>query len=277
MTYAPTTIIALRDALIDWTGLGPVSLGIVGDAAHAIHPSYHNGRDRMVWGVENDYSARTDRDRAGLTNAASAIDIGTHRALRDLSAWLVREGRVNAPGTRDIREIIYTPDGQTVWRWDRERGYNSTPREGEADTSHLFHTHVSFYRDSEDRDKVALFKRFYEAGTEDNMINFTAPDTEVGGEITTIRDTLAIPITGGTRLPVHGGIMRPAIGVFGLNDLVDADTGTKPRLTYLMLIGPTLAFIAKHDVIFEDFVEVAQRLDTIKNKIAAFTADIADD
>ena len=62
----------------------------------------------------------------------------------------------------DVREIIYSPDGQRVLRWDRERGASSMPRPGEADASHLTHTHVSFYRDSEHRDKVPLFAPYFE-------------------------------------------------------------------------------------------------------------------
>lgn len=57
--------------------------------------------------------------------------------------------------------MIYTPDGKTVLRWDRERGVKSEPRPGEADASHITHTHISFYRDSERRPKVGLFAPFF--------------------------------------------------------------------------------------------------------------------
>ncbi|WP_037684611.1 hypothetical protein, partial [Streptomyces griseus] len=61
-----------------------------------------------------------------------------------------------APDTRDIREIIYSPDGQTVKRWDR-LGKRST-----GDSSHLWHTHFSFFRDSikAGRDLTPLFRRY---------------------------------------------------------------------------------------------------------------------
>jgi hypothetical protein len=52
-------------------------LGIVGDSNHA--RGYHLGRDRIyaASGVgDADYSVRTARDQAGLSNAAAAMDVG---------------------------------------------------------------------------------------------------------------------------------------------------------------------------------------------------------
>lgn len=170
MSYAPGTIYAVRSYLQPKTKLSASALGIVGDAAHQRRASYHNGQDaisRYGRTSANDYSIRTPRDREPyLTNAASALDIGNFsvsgKTLRGLSLSLVAQARANLPGTRDIREIIYSPDGRRVLRWDRERGYSSLPREGEADDSHRWHTHVSWYRDSEDRTKTGPFKRYFE-------------------------------------------------------------------------------------------------------------------
>lgn len=161
MTYAPAS---LRTLASYWKEQGGVNLGIVGDAGHAAKGySYHLGRDQLAVSA---YSRQTARDKAGLSEAASAIDIGrldgTLVRLRTFSLWLVGEGRRNAHGTVDIREIIYSPDGKVVLRWDRERGYASAPRPGEADNSHLTHTHISYYRDSEARDKVEVFRGFFE-------------------------------------------------------------------------------------------------------------------
>lgn len=163
MSYAPTSLLNLRDYLKEHTGLSAISLGIVGDSAHK--SGYHLGKDRIFsasgqgW---NDYSVRTSRDKNGLTNAASAIDIGNFAGLRHLSIWLVRECQRNAPGTSDIREIIYSPDGDRVLRYDRNRGITSAPREGEADNSHRLHSHISWQRDSQSRDKIRVFKEFFE-------------------------------------------------------------------------------------------------------------------
>jgi hypothetical protein len=160
MTFAPPTLVALASFYV---ANGGTNLGIVGDASHiGKGVSYHLGRDQLLAGA---YSARTVRDLAGLSNAASAIDLGridgSLAKLQDFSKWLVAAARANDPGTVDMREIIYSPDGATVLRWDRERGYASLPRTGEADNSHLIHTHISYYRDSEFRDKVAVFAVYF--------------------------------------------------------------------------------------------------------------------
>lgn len=166
MTTAPATLTALGRY---WRSQGGVFLGVVGDTSHvAKGTSYHLGRSALAAGA---YSARTPRDRAGLTEQASAIDLGklgtptvppaNYGRLRAFSRWLVEQCQADAPGTSDVREVIYTPDGKVVMRYDRERGVTSAPRRGEADSSHLAHTHVSFYRDSARRPKLALFAPFF--------------------------------------------------------------------------------------------------------------------
>ncbi|MFC4336010.1 peptidoglycan-binding domain-containing protein [Salininema proteolyticum] len=168
MTYAPKQLKKLHNYLKDKTGLSPAALGIVGDAAH--RGGYHCGRDRTVSG---DYSVvESSRDRRGLSNAASAIDIGgfakNGKTLRGLSLWLVGQCRKSAPGTEDIREIIYSPDGKRVKRWDR------LGKRSSGDDSHLWHTHISYFRDSEGKDKTALFKRYF-GGSDSGSKNPSRP------------------------------------------------------------------------------------------------------
>lgn len=164
MTQAPANLVALMSYYVS---KGGVNLGIVGDTGHvAGGTSYHLGKDDLRPGA---YSATTARDKAGLSNYASATDLGKIKGgfppLRAFSVWLVDQARHNAPDTRDIREIIYSPDGATVLRWDRERGIASAPRDGEADISHRTHTHISFYRDSRLRDQTAVFRRYFDPKT----------------------------------------------------------------------------------------------------------------
>lgn len=152
MTYAPKTLIGLADYFEEHGG---VNLGIVGDAAHT--KGYHLGRDRLTL---PDYSVKQPRDVAGLTNAASAIDLGRiHGSLQELYAFsreLVAACMAKAPGYRDVREVIYSPDGRRVQRWSGVSGQIETGP-GNGDASHLTHTHVSYFRDSEAREKVGLF------------------------------------------------------------------------------------------------------------------------
>ncbi len=175
MTYNPATLRALG-AL--WTSNGGINLGVVGDTAHAAKGySYHLGADQLA---ATAYSSATARDKAGLTNAASAIDLGrldgSLANLRAFSRWLVGRGQRNESGTSDIREVIYTPDGKVVLRWDRERGYAAAPRAGEADDSHLTHTHISFYRDSEARDKRPVFAPYFVPPQEETMAQAAITD-----------------------------------------------------------------------------------------------------
>jgi hypothetical protein len=205
-----------------------VNLGIVGDVAHqAKGTSYHLGEDKLQSGA---YSARTPRDRAGLTNAASAIDLGRLNGklgpLRDFSDWLVHRGQTRAPGTRDIREIIWSPDGQHVLRWDRERGASSAPRPGEADNSHLTHTHISFYRDSESREKVGLFSPYFTAEpaplpplqTGDIVETFTVPTVPTDGNLAknvSLYTTDQLDPNDPARIIVNPGRRMPLVGKMG--------------------------------------------------------------
>ncbi|MEV0431139.1 hypothetical protein ACIBPB_08500 [Micromonospora sp. NPDC049836] len=170
MTTAPPNLLAVRNLLLTHLNidkgavravdLEPAEVGIVGDAGH--RGGYHCGSDRVV---ARDYSVvESTRDSSGLTLYASALDVGeftvksggaTHN-LRTFSTWCVAQCVAGAAGTGDLREIIYSPDGRTVRRWDR-LGKRST-----GDSSHLFHTHFSFFRDSTKagRDQTPLFRRY---------------------------------------------------------------------------------------------------------------------
>jgi len=72
MTFAPPTLLAARAFL---KGQDPDltndEVGIVGGPSHVLQgTSYHLGRDDLKM-EKNPYSARTARDKAGLSNAAS--------------------------------------------------------------------------------------------------------------------------------------------------------------------------------------------------------------
>lgn len=173
MTYAPATLQAFARY---WVDQGGGNLGIVGDAAHASRPSYHNGWDRAVarYGTTSmtavasrDYTFRLARDQV-KSNAAMGFDFGrldgSLPKLYEFSRWLKGRLQEGAPGSRDVREFIYTPDGKTVYRWDNvakvlRPGYPVAT--GQGDSSHLWHSHISFYRDSESRDKIALIAPYF--------------------------------------------------------------------------------------------------------------------
>ncbi|MEV4466684.1 hypothetical protein AB0J51_24045 [Micromonospora echinofusca] len=170
MTRAPQNLLAVRRLLLDHLDidpdrsrdedLEPAEVGIVGDPAH--RGGYHCGSDRVV---TRDYSVvESSRDSSGLTLDASALDVGIFRVsvggrthdLRSFSTWCAGQCDADSADSRDIREIIYSPDGKVVRRWDRLR------RRTSGDNSHLWHTHFSFFRDSTkaNRDQTPLFRRY---------------------------------------------------------------------------------------------------------------------
>lgn len=164
MTFAPESLLQVRRIFKDrWPDIENANFGITGGPSHVLAgTSYHLGRDELKMS-RDPYSARTARDLAGLSNAASAFDITDQigpQLLRSLSVWLVTECRTKAPDTLDIREIIYSPDGEVVLTWDREKGATSFPQQ-RGSLSHKTHTHISWYRDSEFTDRAAVFRRFF--------------------------------------------------------------------------------------------------------------------
>lgn len=173
MTYAPATMTALAKL---WTTHGGDNLGIVGDPAHAARASYHNGFDRAVarYGTSEmiviaarDYTFRLKRDQV-KSNAAMGFDFGkldgSLPELRAFSRWFKNQLQAGAPGSADVREFIYSPDGKNVYRWDNidkvlRPGYPVAT--GQGDSSHLWHSHLSCLRDSESRDKTKLIAPYF--------------------------------------------------------------------------------------------------------------------
>jgi hypothetical protein len=171
MTVAPKTI---QELATFWVDHGGRNLGIVGDTKHQKKgTSYHLGKSQLKVGA---YSVRLKRDREPhLSEAASALDLGKLEKsipkLRKFSNWLVEQAKDDQ--TPDIREIIWSPDGKEVRRWDRSLGkvIVSLRRRkdktivivnaGNGDATHFRHTHISFYRDSRGDPKVPYFKPFF--------------------------------------------------------------------------------------------------------------------
>lgn len=186
MTYAPSRLLEVRAYLKPITGLSDYELGIVGDEDH--DGGYHHGWDqrRIIDGVLRDYSwLESTRDSSHKTNAASAFDLGMFARLRELSVWLAEQCAANkrdpnvAKDCADIRSIIYSPDGLVVKRWDRISSRTT------GDSSHRGHTHISYFRDAEDRDKTAVFRRFFQghATTEPERTPMLLIKTAVADEV----------------------------------------------------------------------------------------------
>lgn len=193
MTYNPSSLVALGRF---WIAQGGVNLGVVGNAAHT--KGYHLGKDRIYDGYgpgigDADYSVQLARDKAGLTNAASAIDLGrldgSLKGLQKFSIWLVNRCKYEPTKYRDIREIIYSPDGVAVKRWDNVAKvlYTGGDGTGQGDNSHRTHTHISLPRDSEARDKIAMFAGYFAvapaAPTGDTFVSYPVPKLPTIGDV----------------------------------------------------------------------------------------------
>ena len=212
MTTNPQT---LRDLGAYWVSQGGVNLGVVGNAAHT--SGYHLGKDRIFstgglgW---SDYSVKLARDKAGLTNAASAIDLGKLNGslanLRTFSRDLVARCMTNAATRRDVREIIYSPDGVKVQRYSGIDNLIHTGP-GNGDSSHTGHTHISWLRDSEGRDKRPVFAPYFvEGDTVGLTINLAVThDTnpfDALGTATANAVTTATKVADGSKVSVAAGL-----------------------------------------------------------------------
>jgi hypothetical protein len=151
LTYAPDDLKAVQTYCRNVTGQSWESLGIIHSTPQG--GGYHEGRDllaaagRAPGGFATDYSwVEAARDLNGLDDAGSAFDLGGGFArFREITLGIVSACERGDPRTNDVREVIYTPDGYSVRRWDR------LGRRDSGDDSHLYHTHISFFRDSEGR------------------------------------------------------------------------------------------------------------------------------
>ncbi len=189
MTYVPVPLSELQAYMQAKTGLPPNSLGVYPDEDH--DGGYHCGWDRrrITNGSLDDYAwEESARDWNHKTNAARAFDCGSFTRLQEMSVWIVGQCKAGAPDTLDIREIIYSPDGQVVLRWDR-LGIRD-----DGDSSHLSHTHVSFFADAEAHDKLSVFQRFFGDDVSRNT-DWRLQEIIAGKEIITVPvdDTVGSP------------------------------------------------------------------------------------
>lgn len=251
MTFAPKSI---SDLAAYWVANKGINLGIVGDARHGY--GYHLGKDRLQAG---DYSIQRPRDRRGLTLAAAALDLGRLEGdlkhLQAFSDWLARRCVKRVKGTEDVVEVIYSPDGSHVFGYKQGVDYLIP---GYGDATHLSHTHISFFRDSESRDKTALFRPYFE--------NLPPSDTppEVPVQSFTIlpsaaTGSLTIKGAGYAYLRLLDGTLHPTPPTFAksiafgpvklLNPIPGGKAGADRATGYV--VGDEAAFLLESDVTFK--------------------------
>jgi hypothetical protein len=276
VTYAPTTLVALGTF---WAENDGIMLGVVGTQKHCA--GYHLGKARIYSDCAckpdgtcepgrraNDYSVTNARDKAGLTNAASAIDLGrldgSLPKLYAFSRWLVNQCLGGVAGSRDVREIIYSPDGKRVQRFSGIDG-NIHSGPGNGDQSHLMHTHISYFRDSEKRDKRPLFAPYFAPPEPEEPdvpgLGIKSTDSNARGIVTVKADAphSIIRVRDGERIPVPAGQKRAVICKAALLAPLDKAAGDRTN-GYLIAEIPTspnveLAFVLASDVTFDPYDE----------------------
>lgn len=184
MTSAPVDLLIFRQQALRLTGLASVSVGVIGDDRHAATGGYHIGKGALVaigryhpraaaGSASEDYSCRKQRDRAGLTDNASALDIGYNWPNGGNPAWLrfnrllVADLQAGHPALNAVRATNFSRDGRERKRIDREHGFGEI--DDSADSVDI-HTHIEFYRDTEGNrqtsfDRLAELIRAAIAGT----------------------------------------------------------------------------------------------------------------
>lgn len=155
----PQAIRALWNAIHEGLPRAQLS-GIVGDPTTHFF-GYHRSRD---WNIKfgedgaDDYSVVLARDKKGEGDCASALDVTMPPDLmKEVSARLLAAGQADDERLFAMREFFGTVDGVRVTGWDRHNpddAHDDTPTT--SDDSHLFHVHLSFYREfADDADALA--------------------------------------------------------------------------------------------------------------------------
>ena len=176
---------------------------------------------------------------------------GTHN-LRTFSTWMVAQCVANAADTRDIREIIYSPDGRTVRRWDR------LGRRTSGDSSHLYHTHFSFFRDSTKagRDLTPLFRRYL---TAIGMIATAKPEDDMEQTDRLIKDTGSKNRTVGDVLADLQNLRNWLISPANTTGLVNPPMPNSPLQQMLAMLRAWPALVAQvNELSGRDFTDEQQ-------------------
>jgi hypothetical protein len=119
--------------------------GVAGDAAHSF--GYHVDPNELPG---SDYSLQTSRDRAGARarpRQASAWDLSFGpKDMITVTNRLLAAAKAHDPRMKAVREFCGTRDGRNTYPWDLHS--NSSEGINSWDDSHLWHVHISFYRDA---------------------------------------------------------------------------------------------------------------------------------
>lgn len=143
--YAPAALVrAGKEA--DKEIPGCTFSGVLGDRAHTF--GYHRGRCVLP---RSDYSVKLVADRRGPACAASALDLSFTATQMKVVTKRLRDAALDPKDTAMavVREFYGTLNGRTVYGLTHTSGdgYWSSAT---SDKSHLWHIHISFFREFSD-------------------------------------------------------------------------------------------------------------------------------
>ena len=140
-----------------------------GGIANAGSPGYHTSReDLLKQGRGSDYSIQAPADKRGNAKNAAGIDITLSDAeMKTVTNRLRKACTPDADGNYDpriecVREFIGTTDGRNVQGYNRyasgsgSRSTTGWKASGFSDKSHLWHVHISCFRDRVEDDNEML-------------------------------------------------------------------------------------------------------------------------
>lgn len=141
--YAPPNLVTLGSQVRSAFGLAANAIGIKGDDSHDY--GYHRSRRWINEAGQGggDYSNQLVLDTSGGdSNWLAALDVSLDPArMKQTTGRLINAMKAKDPRVAQVREVFGTLDGVSVAGWDAATGKPTS-----ADSSHLWHLHISFYR-----------------------------------------------------------------------------------------------------------------------------------
>ena len=170
MSFAPPSLIEVRRYIAEKAGVPRSNMSI--RSARSAR-GYHAG-ESQIFGPNGqgwkDYSVKNPRNKAGLSEASSAIDIKLPvKQLKALVVYLLAGAK---DGSLDVFEIIGPDSTGKANYWSIATDWLPKPKW--APKSHEWHIHLGLPRDTEFADRVAIFRPFFEAAAPE-----PEPDPEV--------------------------------------------------------------------------------------------------
>jgi len=122
---------------------------------YADKPGYHNTRQRNQQKWPSNYSIQLSLDKQGPGDKAAAIDLTLSDAdMREYTGRLKAAMESGDARVGSVKEFYGTLDNAKVYGLGK-KSRTGKPYSTSADSSHLWHIHISFFRaDVADRDRV---------------------------------------------------------------------------------------------------------------------------